>query len=637
MSGKEYYIKHKDDNCHINTKKYFRTPEMVHKFLSTLKRIDKRPIDRSFEQTIRSILRQRPTSKNPMDWMVWKNKLLQEFEPIANIPDDLCELMIPTDSSSKSDVSSTPYSAFESLPLPLMSPVPLEPHFHQKLISNDPDDHTTPLGFPVEVYLWKDIFSPIAHRLDHYVCNTLHEIIDTKELQPFYTTCEKERIKLFSTSNKITPTDTYVYFITGGFAYRTVGTYLKYLQPDLPVFEDILQKAQDYDMVFILKSFEKFPTYIIFDKLESFCEQIYTKFHSTWNKRYSITKNGIEYDVQFIKPSPCTDVDRQGIIHSDYRYIHDRFLIHTATYAVNNNILNITYRIELCIQITTPTERYCVADHLFEIHLNKEDISYNPLYEMQQNPWFPSYNVVKLGSQLANKEMIHSLPSTKTTALHQFQFGKYMYQLPNVNALLLQSMNAMVLRIATDKYIEKGSYQTYKARQDYARIYTILRMLETIPDEPILTKKEIQYIYTTLQSITMQPNWKSLSDAKKHAMIQQYKDAVDSPSKRDKILWKETRIKATVIDKQTKKPVQLTEEYYKGPYEECRINPKEEDPLLWELGVAKFNLRRAIMNAKLNSVLPEIRRKSCDGTAPVKRRTVKKRSTGHKTRKHRSI
>jgi hypothetical protein len=205
------------------------------------------------------------------------------------------------------------------------------------------------------------------------------------------------------------------------------------------------------------------------------------------------------------------------------------------------------------------------------------------------------------------------------------------YQLPNVMALLLQSMNAMVLRIALD------NHHTYKARQDYARIYTILRMLETIPGELILTKKEIQIIYTTLQSITMQPNWKTLSDGKKREMIQQYKDALHTPSKQEHLPWKETRIKASFIDKTTIKVKQITEIYYNGPYEECRVNSKEEDPLLWELGQVKFNLRRALIDNVIEKELPETRRKSCDGTAPVKRRTVKKRVIGHKTRKHRSV
>jgi hypothetical protein len=47
-------------------------------------------------------------------------------------------------------------------------------------------------------------------------------------------------------------------------------------------------------------------------------------------------------------------------------------------------------------------------------------------------------------------------------------------------------------------------------------------------------------------------------------------------------------------------------------------------------------VRKQIIDEIIEKELPETRRKSCDGTAPVKRRTVKKRSTGHKTRKHRS-
>jgi len=621
-------MKHKDDNCHINTKKYFRTPEIVHKFLSTLKRIDKRPIDRSFEQTIRSILRQRPSSKNPMDWMVWKNKLLQEFEPIANVPDDLCELMIPTDSSSKSDVSSTPYSAFESLPLRLMSPVPFEAEFKKKLISNDPEDHTAPLGFPVEVYLWKDCLSPIIKKLDPIVSNMIQTILQHDDIIPHLIPCKKDHTKRFL-KNGTTKEDTYTYALVGGFAYRILGTYLHQQYPTLPVFEDIVIKGQDYDINFIIneKTADSFPIDTVFDILRSFSDTIYTLFHPTWNKQHSISKNGIIYEVQFIKPSPSAV--RSELTFYNYYYIHDRFLVSVGTYSYNNQIISISYQITLCLQIKTSTETYCYTDHILDILFLIENEKYDPPYKIQQESWFPALSIIKLLSLLAKEKPIHSIPMKEL--FHQFQIGKHIYQLPNINGLLLQSMNGMVLRIAME------NSKSYKARQDYARIYTILRMLETIPDEPILTKKEIQYIYTTLQSITMPSNWKTLSDAKKHAMIQQYKDALQNPSKQEHLPWKETRIKTTIVDKYTKKIKQITQEYYKGPYEECRINPKEEDPLLWELGHAKFMVRKQIIDKIIEKELPETRRKSCDGTAPVKRRTVKKRSTGHKTRKHRSI
>jgi hypothetical protein len=263
------------------------------------------------------------------------------------------------------------------------------------------------------------------------------------------------------------------------------------------------------------------------------------------------------------------------------------------------------------LQIKTATETYCFTDHLLEIHYHRENDVYDAPYEIQNEPWFPAISIPLLLSKLAKNKEIHSIPSTKTESIYQFELGKGIYQLPNVNALLLQSMNGMILRIALE------NAKTYKARQDYARIYTILRMLQTIPGEPILTKLEISKIYTTLQSITMHPKWESFSDSKKKEMIEEY-----SPSKT-------SRIKISFIDKLTKKPIHVTEEYYKGPYEECRVNSKEEDPLLYELGVTKFNARRAIIDKKLGEDLLVARRKSCDGTASVKRRIHK----AHKTRK----
>jgi hypothetical protein len=252
---------------------------------------------------------------------------------------------------------------------------------------------------------------------------------------------------------------------------------------------------------------------------------------------------------------------------------------------------------------------------VIEIHLYKKDDFYEPRYEIQKQDWFPLLNIKKLISYIGKNKELHSIPSTKTESIHRFQIGKYIYQLPNINALLLQSMNAMVTRIVVE------NAAMYKARQDYARIYTILRMLQTIPEEIILTKKEISYIYTTLQSITMQQDWNRLSDSKKKDIIETY-----VPSKIH-------RVKASFIDKTTQKLVTIKEEYYKGPYEECRVNPKEEDPLLYELGVAKFNLRRKIIDEKIKEERADTKRKSCDGTASVKRRIVKSRKT-RKTKKY---
>jgi hypothetical protein len=617
-SGKEYYLRHKGDNCHINVKKYLKTPAMVNAFLKQLKKPE------AFQKTFRAILRDRPTTKNPMDWMVWKNRLLQHMESVAKIPDDFCEVTGPVELPSKKESSTAPYSMFSALPLPLVSPSPFEPHSTGKIISDDPcDTMACPIGFSVEAYLWKDIFSPVLLHMDSQVADLLESLTTHKELLPHLIECTSDHVKTFLQDGTTTKEDTYVYALAGGFAYRALGTYLRQQYPTLPIIENILVKGQDYDINFMVKgdTIDSFPMIPLFDHVESFCEKINTLYYSTWNKIHKIIKNGVSYDVTFIKPSPC--VDRQGLVYSDYRYIHDRFLLSIASYAYNGNVVNITYQITMCIQIKTATDTYCFTDHILDILFYKEDEIYNPPYEIQKEPWFPAINIIHLLSKIIKHKPIHSIPTTQTEGIQRFQIKNHMYQLPNVNALLLQSMNAMVIRIASD------DHRTYKARQDYARIYTILRMLETIPEEIILTRKEISYIYTTLQSITTPSNWSSFSDAKKKEMIQQYKEALHSPSMIEELPWKTTRTKAIITDKLTQKTKHITDSYYKGPYEECRVNRKEEDPLLYELGVAKFNLRRMIIDNKVKADLPSVRRKSCDGTASVKRRIQK----AHKTRK----
>jgi len=611
INGRDFYMKHKEDNCHINYKKYFKTPILVTKFLKGLSKTS-----HAFQQTFRSILHQRPlASKNPLDWMIWKNKVLEHLEPVSNIPDDLCEIMIPFVSEKE---ESEPYSAFSTLPLPLIAPPSFEPSYTTKFISNDSANvNSIAIGFSVDVYLWKDIFSSITSPFEKQVANMIDTLVQNKELIPYLIKCNKEHTKTFLTNGATTQEDTYVHALAGGFAYRILANYLHQRYPTLPIFEEIVTKGQDYDVNFVMKTdkIESFPIYSIMDTLQSFCETINTLFHSTWNKIHLIRHEGTDYEVKFIKPSPV--LERQGLVHSDYRYIHDRFLLTTTSYAQYadiNSIITIGYQVIMCIEIKTPTETYCFTDHIVDVHFHKENEIYDPPYEMQKESWFPSLSIHKLLSLIANNKPIHTLPSTKIESIHRFQIGKHVYQLPNVMALLLQSMNAMVLRIALD------NHHTYKARQDYARIYTILRMLQTIPDEFIITKKEISYIYTTLQSITMHKDWSRSSDSKKKEMIHAY-----APSKIH-------RIKASFIDKTTQKLVNITEEYYKGPYEECRVNPKEEDSLLYELGVTKFNFRRKIIDEKIKEERATTKRKSCDGTVSVKRRIVKARKT-RKTKK----
>jgi hypothetical protein len=146
-------------------------------------------------------------------------------------------------------------------------------------------------------------------------------------------------------------------------------------------------------------------------------------------------------------------------------------------------------------------------------------------------------------------------------------------------------------------------------------------MLQTLPHEDLITKDQIAYVYTLLQSITMDPKWSTLSEGEKKEEIQRYKT-----SNIESLDMKLTRT-AIIYDAHTKKhKTILLGSYFKGPYEEFRTEPKENDPLLYELGEVKFKLRQ--------SVLPDVSKehsKSCDGTAPVKRRTVKRTSKSRMT------
>ena len=242
--------------------------------------------------------------------------------------------------------------------------------------------------------------------------------------------------------------------------------------------------------------------------------------------------------------------------------------------------------------------------------------------EIHENSWYPLTDIKTVLSHIAHKQKIACFPGIITESIQRFQIGKTVYQLPNVNALFLISIHAMVNRGVLE------DIRFYKARQDYARMSAILRMMQTLPTNPILSKDEIAYLYTLLKSITVHKDWYSLSDEKKHDMIQLYKDALHDPAKRAALTWKIIHT-AKIYDRSTKKyKILQLWNYYTSPYEEFRTNPKAEDPLLWELGNAKFNLRRHIIDTATKDALAKTKRKSCDGTVSVKRRV-----SSHKTRK----
>jgi hypothetical protein len=261
-----------------------------------------------------------------------------------------------------------------------------------------------------------------------------------------------------------------------------------------------------------------------------------------------------------------------------------------------------------------------VPEHIELIHcqLKEEKEVLKEKYEIHSNAWFPQVDIQTALSSIANQKRIHCIPSTQTEGIQQFVVGSTRYQVPNINILCLLSANAIVNRGSMEEI------RFYKARQDYARIYAILRMLATVRDT-IITEDEIAYLYTLLRAITVQKDWDSLSTEKKRDMIQLYKDAFHDKAKQEKLHWKKIRT-ATIYDAKTKKyKVLQLDSYYTYPYEEIRTHPKEEDPLLWELGIAKFNLRRHIIDTATKDALATTKRKSCDGTVSVKRRvTVRK-------------
>ena len=616
VSGKEYYEKHKDTNCHINTKKYFPSLIAINAFLASLKKTNKKPLDDAFKRGFRNLLKAKPhTSKDPKDWKEWKNKILERLSIMSNIPNDLCELLTPPKVAEKKVEPTKRCSTKTILPFEHEPPPPL--HTSDKLVSNNAiNSEILPLGFSREVYIWKDLFSPITEKLDQSVSDLLETLTSDPEITPHLVLCETA--KTYSTKAAIDK-PVYTYFLTGGAAYRGLARYLQHHLPSLPALEDIAPRSHDYDYDVYSKDIESLPVEHILKILRSFCESLFKMYRSLFNKIHKISG----HEVQFIKPSPC--MDRKGVFDYDYEYVEDRFLITSVRFYKKQNepAVSLSFQIGMTLQITTPTETYCSTDHIFDLSFTKEEKE--PVaeqLEIHENPWYPLTDIKTVLSHIAHKQKIACFPTTLTESIHRFQIGKTVYQLPNVNALFLISVHAMVNRGILE------DIRFYKSRQDYARMYAILRMMQTLPTNPILSKDEIAYLYTLLKSITVHKDWYSLSDEKKHEMIQMYKEALHDSAKREALQWK-TIHTAKIYDRTTKKYKTLhLWSYYTSPYEEFRTNPKSEDPLLWELGNAKFNLRRHIIDTATKQALAKTKRKSCDGTVSTKRK-----ASSHKTRK----
>jgi hypothetical protein len=583
MSGKDYYERHKGNNCHINSKKYFQTLLMINDFLSKLKKTNKKPIDDAFKRGFRNLLKEKPTSKDPKEWKDWKNRVLQRLEIMSNLPEDLCELPPEPKKVEPKKDSKKESKKDSTLPQPHSSPPPFTPSDHPTRVK---------IELSEDAVVWKELLHPIIHKMDAQVTHMMDEITADKEII----------MKLIPLKD-----DMYTYILTGGCAYRGLAFYIQQQLPFLPDLEEIAPKSHDYDINILVKDFSDFPTTAVFSHLVRFCETVNTMYYSTWNKIHSIP-----HKAYFIKPSPCLDTDREGISSYDYTYVQDRFLITTSTYAYKGEIKTIQFQITMCLQIETSTETYCSTDHILDLTFMKEEkVEFKEKYEIQSVPWYPFVEFPLILYNMANeKKTLHV-----STAPIRIKVDKVTYQIPHPLLLFVQSANAMVQRGVLD------SIKFYKARQDYVRIYTLLRMLQTLPHEDLITKDQISYVYTLLQSITMDPKWSSMSESEKKAQIQQYKTS-DPVS-----LGMKLKRTAIIYDAHTKKhkTIELGT-YYKGPYEEFRTEPKEMDPLLYELGEAKFKLRQSVLPDE-NKAHP----KSCDGTTPVKRRTVKRTSKSRMT------
>jgi len=621
MSGKEYYERYKDTHCHINSKKYFPNLAAINVFLESLKKTNKNPLDDAYKRGFRNLLKSRPTSKDPVEWNAWKNKILERLTMMSNIPADLCEL--PVRIEKVVEPKKTTRCAINQ-PLPFEQESPPLLHTSDKLVSNDASDtDILPLGFSREVYIWKDMFTPITESLDEDVSDLLERITSDKEITPYLVECTNA--KTYSTKKSIKDETVYTYFLSGGAAYRGLAHYLQHQLPTLPMLEDIAPKSHDYDINIYSTDIKSLPISHIFSIMIDFCEGLFKTYRSVFNKVHKQTIDGVPHTVQFIKPSPV--MERKGSFDYDYEYVQDRFLVTSVLFykSASEPPTSLAFQISMCLQITTPSETYCSSDHILDLLFTKEEKE--PLTEqldIQSNSWYPLIDIKSVLSHIANKQRIACLRGSQAEAIQRFQIKNIVYQLPNISVLCLISVNALVNRGVLE------DIRFYKARQDYARMVAVLRMLQTLPTEMILSREDISYLYTLLKSITVHPKWNSMSEDEKHAMIQQYKDTPAEDLK--------TVHTAKFYDRSAKKyKIIPTWSYYKGPYEEFRTHPKAEDPLLWELGQVKFDRRRHIIDTKTKEELAKTRRKSCDGTAPVTRRTVKKRSTAHKTRKHRSL
>ena len=192
MSGKEYYERYKDTHCHINSKKYFPSLAAINAFLESLKKTNKNPLDDAYKRGFRNLLKARPTSKDPVEWNTWKNKILERLTMMSNVPTDLCELPVRIEKVIEPKKTSR---CAVNQPLPFEHESPPLLHTSDKLVSNNASDtEILPLGFSREVYVWKDMFTPITESLDKDVSDLLQQITSDKEITPYLVECTNTKI-----------------------------------------------------------------------------------------------------------------------------------------------------------------------------------------------------------------------------------------------------------------------------------------------------------------------------------------------------------------------------------------------------------------------------------------------------------
>jgi len=618
ISGKEYYEKHKNTSCHINGKKYFKNLADINLFLSKLKKLNKKPVDEDFKRTFRLLLKAKPTGADPQEWTRWKNKVLERLSIIANVPDDLCEATGRDESPKKSSSC----AAKRELPFPLEHPPSL---LTSNTLVGDDESDSLPLGFSQDVYAWKEILTPITEQLDHELSKMLEAITSDKEVEPYLVVCESaQTYPVTAAGAGAGANPVYTYFLTGGAAYRGLARYLRAQLPSLPALEEIAPKSHDYDINFYANDIAALPATHLFERLRSFCHTLLADYKAVFTKVHTL--NGIHYE--FIKPSPC--IERKGTFDHEYEYIDDLFLLSSVLfYKSANNPVSLSFQITLCLQITTATETYCSTDHILDISFSKEESgSTTAQLAIHEHSWYPLIDIQSVLFHIANQQRIACIPNIQTEMIQRFQVEGTTYQIPNVLTLCLLSIHGMVNRGVLEEV------RFYKARQDYARMYAILRMLATFPKEIVLEKTDIAYLYTLLKSITVIPHWATIPIQKKKEMIKLYKDAIHDKAVLASMSLK-TAHTARLYDRSAKeyKTVELWT-YYNAPYEEFRTHPKEEDPLLWELGQAKFALRRAIIDEKIEKDRAKARKRSCDGT--TRRSAARSSRKTQKRRRYRS-